>query len=385
MTAKKRTLKVGLFVMAGIVLMTVAVFMIGENRRVWDRKVLFHGAFDDVVGLRAGSVIRMGGIDIGSVSAVEHGKEVSDNKVYVTFAIAREEAGRVRLATIASIEGKGLLGDKMVQFAYDDDLAKKLKKDGKNPDANVAADGWLTTKAASDPLGEAQKVAQSAKLAMENVQRITESIADEKFKEDLQGTVHALHVVLDGVATADGVAHRVIFDPEEAKKVDHILANLEVTSANLAQVAANARDVTQQVKSGSGLAHAVIYDPDLAQGTVGTVVELNKSLQAIRTGNGLAHAVVYGDDQTQHLMGNVNAMSDDLREIIANMKAGRGTVGALLVDPTVYEDIKSLVGNVERNQVLRALVRYSIKQNEDKPHAEPPAAPMTPTTTATQK
>ena len=68
-------------------------------------------------------------------------------------------------------------------------------------------------------------------------------------------------------------------------------------------------------------------------------------------------------------MGNVNAMSDDLREIVANVKAGRGTIGALLVDPTVYEDIKSLVGNVERNQVLRALVRYSIKQTEEKPHA----------------
>jgi phospholipid/cholesterol/gamma-HCH transport system substrate-binding protein len=71
-------------------------------------------------------------------------------------------------------------------------------------------------------------------------------------------------------------------------------------------------------------------------------------------------------------------MSDDLREIVGNVKAGRGTLGALLVDPSVYEDIKSLVGNVERNQVLRALVRYSIKQNEARPHAEvvdPGAAP----------
>ncbi len=68
-------------------------------------------------------------------------------------------------------------------------------------------------------------------------------------------------------------------------------------------------------------------------------------------------------------------MSDDLRAIVANVKAGRGTLGALLVDPSVYEDIKTLVGNVERNQVLRALVRYSIKQNEARPHAdvtEPP-------------
>ncbi len=49
------------------------------------------------------------------------------------------------------------------------------------------------------------------------------------------------------------------------------------------------------------------------------------------------------------------------------MKAGKGTIGALLVDPSVYEDIKALVGNVERNQVLRALVRYSIKQEDGTP------------------
>lgn len=72
----------------------------------------------------------------------------------------------------------------------------------------------------------------------------------------------------------------------------------------------------------------------------------------------------------------MSAMSDDLREIVADMKKGRGTIGALLVDPTVYEDIKSLVGNVERNQVLRALVRYSIKQSEEKPHATVTDAPQ---------
>jgi hypothetical protein len=45
-------------------------------------------------------------------------------------------------------------------------------------------------------------------------------------------------------------------------------------------------------------------------------------------------------------------------------------VGALLVDPSVYEDLKAVLGNVERNDVLRALVRYSIKQDEKKPPVE---------------
>jgi len=96
------------------------------------------------------------------------------------------------------------------------------------------------------------------------------------------------------------------------------------------------------------------------------VSEVHKDLEAIRNGNGLAHALIYGDTNSQHLMSNVNAMSDDLRDIVAGLKQGKGTLGALLVTPSVYEDIKSVVGNVDRNQVLRALVRYSIKADESR-------------------
>jgi phospholipid/cholesterol/gamma-HCH transport system substrate-binding protein len=175
----------------------------------------------------------------------------------------------------------------------------------------------------------------------------------------------------------------MIFDADEGRRIDHILANLDASSANLAAISSDAKEVTARAKSGPGLVHALVYDDQLGASTTGTMVELNKSLVALRTSNGLGHAIVYGDNTSQHVMGNVSAMSDDLREIVANVKAGRGTLGALLVDPSVYEDIKSLVGNVERNQVLRALVRYSIKQNEGRPHAdvkdparEPPQAPQ---------
>lgn len=382
-----RAVRVGLFVFVGIFVAMIVVFTIGDNRRVWDRKVVFHAAYADVVGLRPGSVVRMGGLDIGTVSTVEHSKQVDDDKVYVTLAVAREEAGRVRQATIATIEGKGLLGDKMVQLTFDEKLAKKLKAEGKDPYATIPEGGWLATAPPADPIGDAQKAAQGAKVAMETLAKATENIADEKFRQDLQGTVKALREILEGVSQKDGLAHRLVYSEEEARRVDRILANLEVATANLARVSADVHDVTSRVKTGPGLAHSVVYDDQLAQGTVGTMVELHQALKAIRTGNGVAHALVYGDDQTQSLMGNMNAMSADLREIIANVKAGRGTVGALLVDPTVYEDIKSLVGNVERNQVLRALVRYSIKQNEARPHVEvkPDTAPSSSSSSADQK
>ena len=46
-----------------------------------------------------------------------------------------------------------------------------------------------------------------------------------------------------------------------------------------------------------------------------------------------------------------------------------------IVDPSVYEDMKLVLGNVERNDVLRALVRYSIKQDEKKPAVSVGKAP----------
>lgn len=372
-----RSLRVGLFVLFGLLLSGLAIFTIGENRRAWDRKTVYHAAYEDVVGLKPGSVVRMGGLDIGTVTAVEHkAGNVEDTKVYVTLSIVREETGRVRQGMVATIDGKGLLGDKMVQLQWDKARAAALVKEGKDPNALVPAEGWLETAPPGDPIGDATKVAADARLVMKDLQRAVEGIADERFKEDLHGTMSSLRLILDGVALRDGVAHKMIFDPEEARRVDNILLNLQTSSANLAKVTGDARDFTAQIKTGPGLAHAVVYDDALAKSTTGTLTELNKSLEAVRTGNGLAHAIVYGDDQTQKLMGNVNAMSDDLREIVAGMKAGRGTVGALLVDPSVYEDIKSLVGNVERNQVLRALVRYSIKQNEERD--APPPAPAKP-------
>jgi phospholipid/cholesterol/gamma-HCH transport system substrate-binding protein len=72
------------------------------------------------------------------------------------------------------------------------------------------------------------------------------------------------------------------------------------------------------------------------------------------------------------LIENLTAMSQDLRLIVADVRAGRGTIGGLLVDPSIYEDVKRLVGNLERNEILRALVRYSIREDEPRPQTPAP-------------
>ena len=102
----------------------------------------------------------------------------------------------------------------------------------------------------------------------------------------------------------------------------------------------------------------------------GVADELRLTLKGIRDGNGLARSVIYGDEGSQQMMSNLNQMSGDLKQIVADVKSGKGTLGALLVDPSVYEDLKLVLGNVERNKALRALVRYSIRRDGAQPGVE---------------
>jgi phospholipid/cholesterol/gamma-HCH transport system substrate-binding protein len=95
--------------------------------------------------------------------------------------------------------------------------------------------------------------------------------------------------------------------------------------------------------------------------------ELAVTLKAVREGNGVAHDLLFGgegSDRTREMLANLAMISSDLKGMSGQIKDGKGTLGALLNDPSVYEDLKVLLGNVQRNQVLRALVRYSIQADE---------------------
>jgi phospholipid/cholesterol/gamma-HCH transport system substrate-binding protein len=352
----KRQLKVGIFVLVGLLLTMVAVFLIGNTRQLWESKVSYQTAFNDVAGLKPGAPVRMGGLDVGQVTSVGHGKDPNDTRIYVSLALEKKETGRIRVATTARIGNKGLLGDKMIELTIAGSDSPVL-----DPKVLMASED------PADMFGAVNKVAAAAQQAIERLEPLAQSLGDPKLANDVKGSAADMHSLLDAMVHGDGTMHRLFYDHGTADQLDRLLASSARTSDRLDATLADVQDVTNHVKEGPGIAHALIYDGEMSKDTAGTLSEIHKDLKAIREGNGFAHAVLYGDDPSQHVMTNLNAMSDDLRAIVSGMRQGKGTIGALLVDPTVYEDLKSAIGNVERNEVLRALVRYSIKADEKKP------------------
>jgi phospholipid/cholesterol/gamma-HCH transport system substrate-binding protein len=350
-----RQFKVGLFVIAGLALTVAAVFLIGNTRALWEPKMTYRTAFQDVAGLKPGAPVRMGGLDVGQVTGLHHGSDPKDGRIFVSLAIEKKEAARIRTDTVARVGNKGLLGDKMIELGLG------------SPEAAALEPGQLmASEEPADMFAAANRVAAAAQEAIEKLEPLAQSLGDPKLAADIKGSATDVHALLDSMVHGDGTMHRLFYDHREADELDQLLVNTNHTTARLNETLADIQDITTHLRQGPGIAHALVYDGEISKDTAGMMSELHQDLKAIREGNGIAHAVLYGDDSSQHVMANLNAMSDDLRAIVSGVRQGKGTIGGLLVDPTVYEDIKSAVGNVERNEVLRALVRYSIKADEQR-------------------
>lgn len=360
--SRARDVKVGLFVLAGLVFSGLVIFLIGDERRLFDTSVPFKAEFSNVQGLKNGAPIQMGGIDIGHVKTVGYGANAADTTIYVTLSVVKSESGRIKTDSTIQVVNKGLLGDKMMEIT---------KGDAKD---SIPVGGLIPSKEPEDVMARVNVMAQKAEDTLTKINVITSELADEGLHRDLRGSMASINVVLNEVANGQGYPHKFLTDKDEAERISRSLGSLDRAATELSATLAEVRGVVARVKTGPGFTHDVIYGdgPTKQIAQFGNAAdEVATTLKGVRESQSFAHDMLYGGKDGQgDAMNNVTAMTSDLRAIVADMRQGKGTVGALLTDPSVYEDLKSVLGNVQRNDVLRALVRYSIKQDEKKPKVE---------------
>ncbi len=354
-----REVKVGGFVFLGMLAVVLVVFLIGDERQLFDSKAHFRVLFSDVEGLRRGSEVRMGGVTVGTVDSVEYSKEAKDPTVYVTLGIVQSEAARVRKDSVVKITAKGMLGDKMITISV-----------GSPKQPAIEPMGIIRSEAGEDltvALGRLGGITLKVEKTVDNLQRATSVLAEEDVHEELRGSLKSMNSILHNVDQGDGYAARLLKDPKESARISSLIASLEHATQALDHTIQDVNALVGQVKSGPGLAHDVLYGQESAQVVTqigGAAEELKLTLKGVREGNGLAKSLLYGGKASDDLTQNLTELSATLNKIASDARQGKGTLGALLVDPSVYEDLKLLLGNVGRNKALRALVRYSIQQDE---------------------
>jgi phospholipid/cholesterol/gamma-HCH transport system substrate-binding protein len=368
-------IKVGLFVLIGVAVLSVLVFMVGDERHMFNSQSHLRASFRDVAGLKVGSPVRMGGVDVGTVDEISFGATREDYRIHVRFTIVASQLSRVRSDSVVRIASKGLLGDKALDITM-------------GHDARAVSEGGEVRSEESDDLGVMMRSAGEAMTraneVLGNVATATRPLANPQLGNDIAAVVHDLRTISHQIAEGPGTAHQLLADGATAARIDRTLLALEAASARFVSTADHIDAIAREARTGHGLVHALVYDREgetMLRSLSNVSNEVAAITRDVRTGNGGLHQIIYGTDSAQ-AVANINQATASLRDVMTDVRAGRGTIGALLTDPSLYEDLKSIVGNVQRNEILRAMVRYSIHQDEaprapvaPRPAAAPAATP----------
>ncbi|MCS6796932.1 MAG: MlaD family protein [Myxococcota bacterium] len=357
--ARATDVRVGIFVLAALAVGGGVAFVIGNRQNLFASKTEYRAVFDSVGGLRAGSPVRIGGVDVGTVSAVRLGE---DGRIHVELGIVDSAAHLVCTDSVATVGNKGLLGDRLVDITA-----------GRGP--RLPPGGTLRTESPVDIGAYAARLGgMLGRLegVVDNVREATAILADPQLGADVRAVARHLASLLEAADAADGPVRRLLTDPAVGENLAASVAHARTASAEAARAAASMRAILDEVRSGEGTAHELVYGREgvrLVRALADVGERTGELLRQAREGEGLLHEMLYGDAGGR-IAGNLASASEHLEAILRDVRAGRGTLGGLLTDPSIYEDIKRLVGDLERNEILRALVRYSIRHDEARPRTQ---------------
>ena len=358
---RRRNIQVGAFVVAGLLVAVGGFWLIGAQQRLFSQTFTVRTTFSDVSGLRAGAPVRLAGMDVGTVTAVVFADELAQKRVQVTLEIEDRYQERVRTDSVASIATQGVLGDKYIAVSVG------------SPNTEPILDG--DSLVSVDPANMFDYLEVGA-VVIDNLRSITHEIdvmikGDEgdAVQKSLQDIFASIRNIVVETEQGRGILHDLIYDPSKSQRLDSLLTNLEQSSGYL-------RDVSQQIRDGSGTLHSLVYEDDIGN----AITSIEGAAQAIETlavdarnENGLLNALLYDQDRIK-LIENLEAASADLRAVASGIREGEGTIGGLISDPTIYQDLKTLLGRAERNRILKAYVRQTLEENERASGLEPGGA-----------
>ncbi len=347
-------IRAGLFVTGGLVLAGVVIFLIGKEGRLFDRRVSYHANFDNVEGLKLDSPVRLGGLEVGRITGINFSSDLNDKRIAVQMEISAQFASRVRTDSVARIGSRGVLGDKTVEVSLGSITSPQIPVGGEIPSGS-SGDITSLLKMGGEFLDNAVVVSRELR------EGITAYTAPA-LRNDVAGLMKSARGLLQELETGNGVLHALIYDKQATGDVKRLIVSAAKDADRLDRAIFEVEHILKDVREGNGTLHALVYERSgiKAISELGDAAgEMAALLHAAKESpNSAVHQLFYGD--ARNLFADLGSAAEDLKGITAMVKSGQGSLGAIIEDPTIYEDLKTILGNVKRNFILRALVRFSI-------------------------
>ncbi|MBX2957864.1 MAG: MCE family protein [Cyclobacteriaceae bacterium] len=283
------TIRLGIFVTLGVLIFTVAVYLIGQKQHMFSETFQIAAHFNNVNGLQPGNNVRLSGINVGAVTEVNF---LNDSVIEVKMRIKESIRMHIKQNSIASIGTDGLMGNVIVNIAPGKGFSRSVKN-------NELIQTYSRIKT-DDILNTLNVTNDNAAMLTHNLLEITQHIKSGK------GTFSA-----------------VLYDSVLEREVLLTIKNLRLSAEKTNSLLQELNTITKQVKEGRGTIGSLLNDTLLEDQVRTTLVGLQK------TGN------------------NLQAVSDSLQTLLMDIKEGDGTLPVLLYDTAVASNVKHSLRSIE--------------------------------------
>lgn len=227
MAGMSRAVKVGVFLVGGIVLFCVGLFLVGSRADLFGNRYTIYTEFNNIDTIQTGAKVRVGGMDAGEITGIQV-PQTPSQKFRLELKVDKKFRPIVRQDSVTSLETEGMVGNVYVNIKKGSDSSPVCK-----PGCTLPS---------HESVSMAQLMQEGSALA-----------------GSIQSTIDDLHQRADGVmqnlSSATGHADQLI----------------KQAQPNIAQMTSNANAIVAGVRQGRGTVGKLLTDKSMATNVSQTI------------------------------------------------------------------------------------------------------------------
>jgi len=316
--------RLGLFVAGGLALLVISVFIIGKQKNLFNPVFKLTSTFSNVSGLQIGNNVRFSGINVGTVDNIAI---INDTTVRVDMLIKKDVWQFIKSDCKVTLGSEGIIGDKIIII---------IQGSSESP---LARDGQSLP--SIEPI-ETNAIMARLDVTTLNAEAISRQLSEITFKINSgNGTLGRL--IQDSIMAEN--LNQTIANLRLASKglvgTDAMMTSLKVTAGNAEVISHQLTVIINKINSGDGTLGRLIQDPTMANNlskTIANFKNISNGLQGTDT-------MIASLKITAH---NAEVISHQLSEIMVDINKGKGTLGRLIKDSTMAENLNLTLINLKR-------------------------------------
>jgi phospholipid/cholesterol/gamma-HCH transport system substrate-binding protein len=296
--AQKRSveIRVGIFVAICLTAIAGLILKFGKYERLGTKSYQLTVVFSNVGGIVRDANVLYGGISVGKVREITLDQQ---GLLKVNVKLDIYETVKIRKDAKFVINQSGLLGDRYI---------------------DVMPQG-----ATADFLGPGDTVEGSTSVDL---------------SEAIHSVVDVLHQAAGTIARVDKAIQRIdetVLSRQSLEHIDSSLVNIDMATSNAVTLSLSLRGIVDENRT--KVDNTLTKFSDAA-------VNLNQ------TSKNIDQVVTANQDDIRTATKKLAESAERLNDILAHLEKGEGTVGKLLVDPTLHDEIVHLVQNWRKYGLL---------------------------------